>query len=70
MQIFGFLLKKLKGKKKIEQNKVSQDVWNVKFPWVKCMVNEQKKVHKIKCNKISIEIKGKEKLLAPKLDNL
>jgi hypothetical protein len=33
------------------------------------MVNEQKKVHIIKC-KIYTKIKGKENLLAPKLDNL
>jgi U3 small nucleolar RNA-associated protein 14 len=33
------------------------------------MVDEQKKVHKIKC-KIYTKIKGKEKLLAPKSNNL
>jgi hypothetical protein len=33
------------------------------------MVDEQGKVHKIKC-KICTKINHKEKLLAPKLDNL
>jgi hypothetical protein len=62
-------LKKLKGKKGDEQKRVFQDVWSVKFPQVKSMGDEQKKVHKIKC-KIYTKIEGKEKLLAIKLDNL
>jgi hypothetical protein len=48
---------------------VFQDVWSVKFPWAKSTMDEQKKVHKIKY-KIYIKIKGNEKLLAPKLNNL
>jgi hypothetical protein len=41
---------------------VFQDVWSAKIPWTKSMVDAYGKV----CTKI----KGKEKLFAPKLNNL
>jgi len=59
----------IKRKGRSEQNKDFQDVWNVKLPRTKSMVDEQGRVHKIRC-KICTKINCKEKLLAPKLDNL
>jgi len=45
------------------------NVWSVKLPWAEYVVDEQWKVHEVKC-KVYTKIEGKEKLLAPKLDNL
>jgi hypothetical protein len=56
-------------RKEYEKIKGFQDVWNVKTPRTKSMVDEQGKVHKIIC-KICTKINRKEKLLVPKLDNL
>jgi hypothetical protein len=57
-----------KTKQKVyELNKVFQDVWNVKLPWVNSMVDAHGKVHPVRC-KVCTKIKGKEKLLAFKLN--
>ncbi len=46
-----------------------QDVWNVKQPWVKFVVDEQRKLHLVRC-KFCSKIDGKDKMLAPKIDSL
>ncbi len=46
MKIFGFILKK-RRKKEYEQNIVFHNVWNVKLPWVKSMVDIHGKVHQV-----------------------
>jgi len=39
-------MEKIKRKRKdYEQNRVFQDVWNVKLSWVELVVDEQRKVH-------------------------
>ncbi len=50
------------------QNKVFQDVWNEKFPWVKLVVDAHGKAYQIKCNMYT-KLEGKEKFLALKLSN-
>jgi hypothetical protein len=52
-----------------ELNKVFQNVWSVKLPWTKLVVDAYGKVHQVKC-KVYTKIECKEKLFAPKLDNL
>ncbi len=52
-----------------EQNKLFQDFWNAKLSWLEFVMDEQRKVHQIIC-KVRTKIKGKEKLMAPKLDSL
>ncbi len=52
-----------------EQNKLFQDFWNVKLSWLEFVMDEQRKVHQIIC-KVRTKIKGKKKLMAPKLDSL
>jgi hypothetical protein len=39
------------------------------LPWVEFVINEKGGVHQVRC-KICIDVEGKEKLLAPNLDNL
>jgi hypothetical protein len=42
---------------------------NARTTWIKFLINEKGVMHQIRC-KICTSIEGKEKLLAPKLDNL
>jgi hypothetical protein len=42
---------------------------NAPTTWIKFLINEKGVMHQIRC-KICTSIEGKEKLLAPKLDNL
>ncbi len=60
---------KRKLQREYEKNKVIQDVWITKFRWAKLVVDACGKVHKVK-SKVCTKIKNKEKLIAPKLDNL
>ncbi len=63
-------VEKTKRKRKVyEQNKLFQDFWNAKLSWLEFVMDEQRKVHQIIC-KVRTKIKGKEKLMAPKLDSL
>jgi hypothetical protein len=48
---------------------VFQDVWSVKLPWVEFVVDEQGKVHLVKC-KVCSKINGKDKMFAPKIESL
>jgi hypothetical protein len=41
---------------------------NVKLPWIKLAANACGEVHQVKC-KVCTKIKGKEKVVLPKLDN-
>jgi hypothetical protein len=38
-------------------------------PWVEFVINEKGGIHQVRC-KICIDVEGKEKLLAPKLNKL
>jgi hypothetical protein len=63
-------VEKTKKKRKVyEQNKLFQDFWNVKLPWLEFVMDEHRKVHQIIC-KVHTKIEGKEKLMAFKLDSL
>ncbi len=46
-----------------------QDKWFMCFPWVEFVVNIRNNVHYV-CCVICSKVKGKEKLLVSKLDNL
>lgn len=56
-------------RKEYKQNKVFQNVYNANFPWVELVMDLCEKVHQIR-SKVCMEIKGKEKLMALKFDNL
>jgi hypothetical protein len=43
-------------------------VWSEKFPWAKLVVDAHGKAYQVKCNMYT-KIEGKEKFLAPKLNN-
>jgi hypothetical protein len=61
--------KKKRKWEEYEHNRVFQDVWNPKLPWVKLVVDVHWNVHQFK-HKICTKRKGKEKLLTPKLYSL
>jgi hypothetical protein len=71
MLICGFVLKGLEGNYNGNMRKIRcfQDVWIIKFRWAKFVVDAHGKVHKVK-SKVCTKITSKEKLIAPKLDNL
>ncbi len=46
-----------------------QDVLSAKLPWVEFVVDEQGKVHLLRC-KVCSKIDGKDKMIAPKIDSL
>jgi hypothetical protein len=48
---------------------VFQDVWNAKLPWVEFVVDEQGKVHLMRC-KVCSKINGKDKMFSPKIESL
>jgi hypothetical protein len=48
---------------------VFQDVWIAKLPWVEFVVDEQGKVHLVRC-KFCSKIDAKDKMFAPKIESL
>jgi len=52
-----------------ESSKKFQDAWTTHLPWEKFVINEKGLVQQVRC-KICKIVRGKEKLLAPKLDSL
>lgn len=46
-----------------------QDVWSVKLPWVEFVVDEQGKVHLVRC-KVCSKINGKDKIFSLKIETL
>ncbi len=55
-------------RKEYKQNKIFKNVQNAIFPWVELVMDLCEKVHRVRSN-ISMEIKGREKLMAFKFDN-
>jgi hypothetical protein len=52
-----------------ESSKKFQDAWTTHLPWAKLVFNENGLVHQVRCKSCTI-VRGKEKMLAPKLDSL
>jgi hypothetical protein len=61
--------KKKVNKSKWELNKVYQNKWATRFSWSKVICGKDGKMMMVKC-KICTNIKGREKLLVPKLNSL
>jgi hypothetical protein len=56
-------------RREYEWSRVFHDIWAAKLPWAESILGVDGKVHQVRCL-VCTKIKGRDKLLAPKLDTL